>query len=90
MKSCPHCGCTNVRRSETQTSDAPHQQMLLSPYRCRGCRARFWVVSRKTFIVGRTFAAALLTLALSWAVWSGVVYIASLSHDVIAGEVNSN
>ena len=88
MKSCPHCGGTNVRRSEAQTSDAAHQQMLLSPYRCRACRTRFWVVSRKTHVVGRALGVALLTLALSWGLWSGMVYIASLSHDVVAGELS--
>jgi hypothetical protein len=87
MRSCPSCGSINVRRSEMQKSDTLRQQMLLSPYRCRGCRTRFWVISRKAYGFGRAVAAAVATLALSWGAWSGVVYIASVSHDVVGAEV---
>ena len=45
---CPTCGSTNVRRStrrEREREVGDHK--FHSPYRCRACNERFWVVSRK-------------------------------------------
>ena len=43
---CPACGSTNVRRSTLRSREAG-EHALRSPYRCRACRERFWVLSRK-------------------------------------------
>jgi predicted RNA-binding Zn-ribbon protein involved in translation (DUF1610 family) len=43
---CPACGSTNVRRSTIRTREVG-AHALRSPYRCRACSERFWVLSRK-------------------------------------------
>jgi predicted RNA-binding Zn-ribbon protein involved in translation (DUF1610 family) len=44
---CPACGSLNVRRSTIRTREAGAHAWR-SPYRCRACKERFWVLSRKT------------------------------------------
>lgn len=61
---CPACGSTNVRRSTIRSRESG-VHALRSPYRCRACSERFWVLSRKArtlTIVGIVagFAAALV------------------------------
>jgi TPR repeat protein len=47
------------------------QHVLLSPYRCRDCRERFWVASRNAYyLAGIAFVALLLVGALAWTVGS--------------------
>ena len=49
-RKCPHCGCLDVRKSGSLQSEAQAHRFH-SPYRCRECDARFWVVSRKAYLV---------------------------------------
>jgi hypothetical protein len=72
---CSHCGSTNVRRSGRLDSEAGTHPFH-SPYRCRDCERRFWVVSRKT-LFGAAAAAAIFVIVVF--VWSGVGSIAR--HD---------
>jgi hypothetical protein len=65
-------------------SDTSMKQMLFSPYRCQHCLTRFWVVSRKTYGFARAVTAAIVTVVVFSAVLSGVVLIASTSHDSYA------
>ena len=45
---CPTCGSTNVRRSTLREREREvGEHKFHSPYRCRACNERFWVVSRK-------------------------------------------
>jgi hypothetical protein len=46
MKHCPACGSDNVRRSSIRSEEV-RVSALHSPYRCRACGSRFWVVSRR-------------------------------------------
>lgn len=43
---CPACGSTNVRRSTIRSRETGAHPWR-SPYRCRACSERFWVLSRK-------------------------------------------
>jgi hypothetical protein len=65
---CPYCGSVNVRRSGRLDSEATAHPFH-SPYRCRECEQRFWVVSRKTWVGA---AAGFAALAVSVIVWSGL------------------
>jgi TPR repeat protein len=50
---CPTCRSLNVRRSSLRRPEAAATPRLRSPYRCRDCGARFWVISRRaTYLVG--------------------------------------
>ena len=66
-RECLNCGSANVRRSGFVLSEAANH-FFRSPYRCRDCNARFWVVSKKTYVAaiagGTAFALAVL-------VWAG-------------------
>jgi len=42
------------------------RHLFLSPYRCRDCRTRFWVLSRSSYYVAGLFAALVLLGALAW------------------------
>lgn len=45
---CPTCGSDNVRRSTVRERERDiGEHKFHSPYRCRACNERFWVVSRK-------------------------------------------
>jgi hypothetical protein len=72
---CSHCGSTNVRRSGRVESEAG-AHVFHSPYRCRDCDRRFWVVSRKT-IFGAVAGGAMFFIVLL--VWSSMSLIAR--HD---------
>jgi len=61
---CPQCGSTNVRRSGRLDSEATAHPFH-SPYRCRDCEQRFWVVSRRT-LYGAACAAVLATGVIVW------------------------
>ena len=45
---CPGCKSFNVRRSSLRAVDVSAHPRLRSPYRCRDCGQRFWVISRGT------------------------------------------
>ena len=73
-RQCPHCGSLNVRRSgrlESESGTHPFH----SPYRCRDCEQRFWVVSRKT-LFGAAAGGTVLAVAL---ILSGIVLLSR--HD---------
>ena len=58
---CPTCGSLNVRRSSMRAPEASGAPRFRSPYRCRDCGARFWVISRRaSYLVGLTAIAAVL------------------------------
>jgi TPR repeat protein len=44
---CPACSSSNVRRSTIRGPEASAKPRLRSPYRCRDCGERFWVISRR-------------------------------------------
>ncbi len=60
MRKCPACHRPNVRKSRVASSDSGLRRFFLSPYRCRNCRVRFWVISRSIYRA----AAAILVIAL--------------------------
>jgi len=49
VKKCPSCKSFNARRSTVRTSEVTLRHIFLSPYRCRDCRARFWVLSQNSY-----------------------------------------
>jgi uncharacterized protein len=56
---CPACSGSNVRRSTIRESEAWATPRLRSPYRCRDCGERFWVISRRTnYLVGLAVVAS--------------------------------
>ena len=78
IRRCTHCGSTNVRRSGRLESEAGLRPFH-SPYRCRDCDRRFWVVSRRT-LYGAAAGCAIFVLAAI--AWSTVVIVAR--HEVSA------
>ena len=44
-KTCPQCGHGSARTSALHASDGLSRIFFYTPYRCRGCRCRFWQVN---------------------------------------------
>ena len=64
---CTHCNSANVRRSHRTQTEA-ELKAYRSPYRCNDCNARFWVVSKKTYIgtvIGGILLVTMVALAIS-------------------------
>lgn len=66
IRTCPDCHGFHVRRSSIPESCATWRHILLSPYRCCDCRARFWKISQKAYLI---VGAVSGTIALWGIVW---------------------
>ncbi len=68
---CPACGSLNVRRSLLHASEerSPGPR-LRSPYRCRDCGERFFVISRRANFVVAFFAIVVVAVVVAWNVGS--------------------
>lgn len=67
-RKCPKCGGLNVRRSSIRAVEVTAQHIFLSPYRCRDCRERFWVVSHNAYFLATIVAVAFGVGALAWSI----------------------
>ena len=54
-----------MRRSSIRAPEETAQHTLLSPYRCRDCRERFWVISRNAYYLATIVGVALVVGALA-------------------------
>ena len=80
---CPTCGSTNVRRStrrEREREVGDHK--FHSPYRCRACNERFWVVSRKA----RTAAIVATVCSVGLALLIAFLIVSVRDDDAAASE----
>jgi TPR repeat protein len=67
---CPACSGSNVRRSSIRGLEASAKPRLRSPYRCRDCGERFWVISRRAnYLVGLAVLAG-VAATVAWNVGS--------------------
>ena len=66
QRTCPSCKSYNARRSTVRTSEITLRHFFLSPYRCRDCRARFWVLSRNFYYFTGIAGAFILLVILGW------------------------
>ena len=64
-KTCPSCKSFNARRSTVRTSENMLRYVFFSPYRCRDCRTRFWVLSRNSYYAVGIFGMLVLVGALA-------------------------
>ena len=63
---CPNCGRLKTRRSSVRAYELTARHIFYSPYRCRDCHHRFWVISRNVYYLAGIIGAALVAGALSW------------------------
>jgi uncharacterized protein len=83
-RKCPLCHQSNVRRSKADSSEPRLRRILLSPYRCRDCRARFWVVSRTTYhFVAAIAAVTLVPLIVNYVRWENAATPVGLSTEQV-------
>ena len=66
LSKCPACSSLNVRRSTIRPSEALAKPRLRSPYRCRECGERFWVVSRRANYVASLAVFAIVAGIVAW------------------------
>ena len=65
-KTCPSCKSVNIRRSVVRTSESARRRMFLSPYRCRDCRTRFWVVGKKGYYLVGLVGCVMVVAVIVW------------------------
>ena len=65
-RTCPSCKSFNARRSTVRTSEVTFRHLFLSPYRCRDCHTRFWVLSRNSYVAAAMFGSLVIFGALAW------------------------
>jgi hypothetical protein len=70
LSKCPACGSLNVRRSSLRPTELTGRPRVRSPYRCRDCGERFWVISRRANYAVVAVAAVLVAGTLAWNVRS--------------------
>ena len=63
---CAACGSLNVRRSTLRPSELSDRPRFRSPYRCRDCGERFWVLSRRTNYLAWLGAIVIAVGAIAW------------------------
>ena len=82
-KNCPHCGSADIRPSRVHSKDPTFQALFYKPYRCKNCRKRHWVLSRR---FKQASVSALVAGVVTIAVVGGLFYatpIATTSLDSI-------
>jgi hypothetical protein len=67
-RTCPSCKSHNARRSSVRAAEVTFRHIFFSPYRCRECRARFWVVSRNMYYFAGFIGIAMGMGAMAWQV----------------------
>jgi hypothetical protein len=65
-RTCPACKSKNARRSAIRAAEITWRHVFLSPYRCRECRTRFWVLSRNFYTSVSVVVVAIVIGATSW------------------------
>jgi uncharacterized protein len=65
-RTCPSCKSHNARRSSVRAAEITFRHIFFSPYRCRDCRARFWVVSRNMYYFAGFIGIAMGMGAIAW------------------------
>lgn len=63
---CPACKSFNVRRSSIRAAEVSSHPRLRSPYRCRDCGGRFWVISRRAECFMGFVAVVLVAGTVAW------------------------
>jgi hypothetical protein len=66
IRKCPSCKSYNARRSKVRTSEVALRHVFLSPYRCRDCRGRFWVLSRNSYFIAGTLGVVAMIGIFAW------------------------
>ena len=65
---CPNCKSFDVRRSSVRGMEPSTRPRLQSPYRCRECGERFWVVSRRAYYLAGVAGVTIAVGAVAWSV----------------------
>src|SRR5271166_1517883 len=63
---CPKCNSFDVRRSSVREAGASPKPTLRSPYRCRNCGERFWVISRRAYYLAGLIGVAVVAGVAAW------------------------
>ncbi len=69
LRRCPRCHSFNVRRSSLRPGDAPAGPLFHSPYRCRDCGERFWLVTSRLVSLGYTVAIVVVSAGTAGTAW---------------------
>jgi TPR repeat protein len=63
-----------------RTSEVALRHRFLSPYRCRDCRTRFWVVSRNSYLLAAGLGALVILGGIAWTA-RGLIELPRIASD---------
>jgi TPR repeat protein len=66
LAKCPACDSLNVRRSSLRPAEKSSTPRLRSPYRCRDCGERFWVISKRANYLAGLAGVVIVAGAFAW------------------------
>ncbi len=66
VRRCPSCKGHNARRSKIRGTEVTARRLFFSPYRCRDCQTRFWVISRNTYQFAALIGVAIAAGVIGW------------------------
>ena len=66
LAKCPACNSLNVRRSTIRPAEKSATPRLRSPYRCRDCGERFWVISKRANYFAGLAGIVIVAGAFAW------------------------
>jgi uncharacterized protein len=66
LTKCPACNSLNVRRSSIRPAEKSETVRLRSPYRCRDCGERFWVISKRANYLAGLAGIVIVAGAFAW------------------------
>jgi hypothetical protein len=74
-RKCPNCKSLNVRRSSVRDKDNVAPRLFRSPYRCRECGEKFWVIGRRIYRRAGFALGAVTAIGAFFTLIAGVVVI---------------
>jgi hypothetical protein len=66
LAKCPACNSLNIRRSSIRPAEKSATPRLRSPYRCRDCGERFWVISKRANYFAGLAGVVIVAGAFAW------------------------
>ena len=64
IKQCPSCKSFNVRHSSLYGAEVSAHHILLSPYRGRDCRLRFWIINKSGYYLAGIISVAIMVVVI--------------------------
>jgi hypothetical protein len=78
-RKCPNCNSLNVRRSSVRDEHGFSPRLFRSPYRCRECGQKFWVIGRRIYRRAGFLLGAVTAITACFGLLAGMVLVYAYS-----------